>query len=71
MIIYAIMVSQSLQVVGKDMIDPESGLLPGGLDPSVLLVSPNDLFIAGVLPGLFIAGALAFFTLYRTRPSLL
>ncbi|MEC8382174.1 MAG: TRAP transporter large permease subunit [Myxococcota bacterium] len=70
MIIYAIMVSQSLQVVGKDMIDPESGLLPGDLDPSVLLVSPNDLFIAGVLPGLFIAGALAFFTLYRTRPSL-
>lgn len=70
MIIYAIMVSQSLQIVGKDMIDPESGVLPGGWDPSVLMVSPNDLFIAGVLPGLFIAGALAVFTLYRTRPSL-
>jgi C4-dicarboxylate transporter, DctM subunit len=32
-------------------------------------VSPNDLFIAGVLPGLFIAGVLAFYTLYQTRPT--
>lgn len=70
MIIYAIMVSQSLMVMGKEMIDPVTGLLPGNLDPSVLQVSPNDLFVAGVLPGLFIALSLAFFTLYRTRPSL-
>lgn len=32
-------------------------------------VSPNDLFIAGVLPGFFIAGMLALYTLYATRPS--
>jgi C4-dicarboxylate transporter DctM subunit len=32
-------------------------------------VSPNDLFIAGVLPGLFIAALLVFYTLYKTRPS--
>ena len=32
-------------------------------------VSPNDLFIAGVLPGLFIAGMLGLYTLYATRPS--
>jgi C4-dicarboxylate transporter DctM subunit len=32
-------------------------------------VSPNDLFIAGVLPGLFIAGVLVLYTLYQTRPS--
>lgn len=31
-------------------------------------VSPNDLFLAGVLPGLFIASMLAVYTLYRTRP---
>jgi len=31
-------------------------------------VSPNDLFIAGVLPGLLIAGLLVFYTLYQTRP---
>jgi C4-dicarboxylate transporter, DctM subunit len=32
-------------------------------------VSPNDLFIAGVLPGLFIAAMLALYTLYQTRPT--
>ncbi|MBM76642.1 MAG: hypothetical protein CMK59_14645 [Proteobacteria bacterium] len=32
-------------------------------------VSPNDLFLAGVLPGLFIALVLAIYTLYQTRPS--
>ena len=32
-------------------------------------VSPNDLFIAGVLPGLFIAGVLVVYTLYQTRPT--
>jgi C4-dicarboxylate transporter, DctM subunit len=32
-------------------------------------VSPNDLFVAGVLPGLFIAMMLAFYTLYQTRPT--
>jgi len=32
-------------------------------------VSPNDLFIAGVLPGLFIAGVLVLYTLYQTRPT--
>ena len=32
-------------------------------------VSPNDLFLAGVLPGLFIASMLALYTLYATRPS--
>jgi C4-dicarboxylate transporter, DctM subunit len=32
-------------------------------------VSPNDLFIAGVLPGLFIAGVLVLYTLYQTRSS--
>lgn len=30
-------------------------------------VSPSDLFLAGVLPGLFIAGMLAVYTLYATR----
>lgn|GEM_PF-6834 len=32
-------------------------------------ISPNDLFIAGVLPGLFIAAMLVFYTIYKTRPS--
>ena len=32
-------------------------------------LSPNDLFIGGVLPGLFIAGMLLLYTLYQTRPS--
>ena len=32
-------------------------------------LSPNDLFIAGVLPGLLIAGAMALYTLYQTRPT--
>lgn len=32
-------------------------------------LSPNDLFIAGVLPGLFIATLLVFYTVYQTRPS--
>jgi C4-dicarboxylate transporter DctM subunit len=31
-------------------------------------LSPNDLFLAGVLPGLLIAGLLVFYTLYQTRP---
>ena len=70
MIIYAIMVSQTLTAVGKEYIIPETGLLPGGLDPTqVLQVSPTKLFIAGVLPGLFIAGTLALYTLYQTRPT--
>ena len=70
MIIYAIMVSQTLTSVGKEYIIPETGLLPGGLDPTqVLQVSPTKLFIAGVLPGLFIAGMLALYTLYQTRPT--
>lgn len=70
MIIYAIMVSQTLTSVGKEYIIPETGLLPGGLDPTqVLQVSPTKLFVAGVLPGLFIAGMLALYTLYQTRPT--
>ncbi|MGB0638657.1 MAG: TRAP transporter large permease, partial [Myxococcota bacterium] len=32
-------------------------------------VSPNDLFIAGVLPGLFIAVVLVLYTMYQTRPE--
>jgi C4-dicarboxylate transporter DctM subunit len=32
-------------------------------------VSPNDLFIAGVLPGLFIAIVLVLYTMYQTRPE--
>jgi C4-dicarboxylate transporter DctM subunit len=32
-------------------------------------ISPNDLFIAGVLPGLFIASMLVLYTLYQTRPG--
>ena len=76
MIIYAIMVGQTLQAVGKGMIDPTTatkefpeGLLPGGLPPDVLQLSPNDLFVAGILPGLFIALMLALYTFYQTRPS--
>ena len=69
MIIYAIMVGQTLMSVGKGMVDPETGLLPGGFETSVLEVSPNDLFIAGILPGLFIASVLVIYTLYCTRPN--
>jgi C4-dicarboxylate transporter DctM subunit len=32
-------------------------------------VSPNDLFIAGILPGLFIATVLVIYTMYQTRPD--
>jgi len=32
-------------------------------------ISPNDLFVAGVGPGLFIALVLAVYTLYQTRPT--
>ncbi len=32
-------------------------------------VSPNDLFIAGILPGLFIASVLVIYTMYQTRPD--
>ena len=32
-------------------------------------VSPNDLFIAGILPGLFIATVLVVYTMYQTRPG--
>ncbi|MBL8616449.1 MAG: TRAP transporter large permease subunit [Deltaproteobacteria bacterium] len=32
-------------------------------------ISPNDLFVAGVGPGLFIAAVLAVYTLYQTRPT--
>jgi C4-dicarboxylate transporter DctM subunit len=32
-------------------------------------VSPNDLFIAGILPGLFIATVLVLYTMYQTRPG--
>jgi len=32
-------------------------------------VSPNDLFIAGILPGLFIATVLVLYTMYQTRPD--
>ena len=32
-------------------------------------VSPNDLFIAGILPGLFIASVLVLYTMYQTRPD--
>lgn len=32
-------------------------------------MSPIDLFLAGLLPGLFIAGVLVVYTLYVTRPS--
>jgi C4-dicarboxylate transporter DctM subunit len=33
------------------------------------IVSPSDLFMAGILPGLFIASVLALYTIYRTRPG--
>jgi len=33
------------------------------------VISPNDLFLAGVLPGMFIAATLVVYTLYRTRPG--
>jgi len=69
MIIYAIVVGQTLLSVGKRMIDEQTGLLPGGWEPSVLQLSPNDLFIAGVLPGMFIALMLAIYTMYQTRPG--
>lgn len=69
MIIYAIVVSQTMMAVGKGMIEPETGLLPGGYETTVLQISPNDLFIAGVLPGMFIAIMLAIYTMYQTRPS--
>jgi C4-dicarboxylate transporter DctM subunit len=69
MIIYAIVVSQTMMAVGKGMIEPETGLLPGGYETTVLQISPNDLFIAGVLPGMFIAIMLAVYTMYQTRPS--
>lgn len=69
MIIYAIVVGQTLLSVGKRMVDESTGLLPGGWDPSVLQLSPNDLFIAGVLPGMFIALMLALYTMYQTRPG--
>jgi C4-dicarboxylate transporter DctM subunit len=32
-------------------------------------MNPGDLFLAGVLPGLLIAGVLAAYTLYKTRPT--
>jgi C4-dicarboxylate transporter DctM subunit len=51
------------------MIDPVTEMLPGGLSPDVLQLSPNDLFVAGILPGLFIALMLALYTFYQTRPS--
>ena len=68
MIIYAIMVGQTLVSSSKEEFIQE-GLRLGGLDEKVLQVSPNDLFIAGVLPGLFIACMLALYTLYQLRPT--
>ena len=69
MIIYAIMVSQTLTSVGKEYIDPSSNLLPGGWGTEVLQLSPNKLFVAGILPGLFIASMMALYTLYQIRPT--
>lgn len=57
MIIYAIMVS------GASLTNEATG------EKEVFSVSPNDLFVAGVLPGLFIAGMLLVYTLYQTRPT--
>ena len=68
MIIYAIMVGEILRTNGQKLIG-EDGLLPGGYDPKYLNVKPDDLFIAGVLPGLFIAGMLALYTMYHLRPT--
>ncbi len=56
MIIYAIMVSGA-------------GLAGAADGEEVTTISPNDLFIAGIGPGLFIAGALLAYTLYQTRPT--
>jgi len=56
MIIYAIMVSGA-------------GLAGAADGEEVTTISPNDLFIAGIGPGLFIAGALFAYTLYQTRPT--
>lgn len=56
MIIYAIMVS------GAGMAGAADG-------EEVTTISPNDLFVAGIGPGLFIAGALFAYTLYQTRPT--
>ena len=69
MIIYAIMVSQTLTSVGKEYIDPSSNLLPGGWGTEVLQLSPNKLFVAGILPGLFIAAMMALYTVYQIRPT--
>ncbi len=57
MIIYAIMVSGA----GMAGADEEGG--------EIVTISPNDLFIAGILPGMFIAATLLVYTLYQTRPS--
>ena len=56
MIIYAIMVSGA-------------GLAGAADGEEITSISPNDLFIAGIGPGLFIAGALFAYTLYQTRPT--
>jgi len=57
MIIYAIMVS------GAGLAGAGEG------DGEMFTISPNDLFVAGVLPGLFIAGMLFAYTMYQTRPT--
>lgn len=56
MIIYAIMVSGA-------------GIAGAADGEEVTTISPNDLFIAGIGPGLFIAGTLFAYTLYQTRPT--
>ena len=56
MIIYAIMVSGA-------------GLAGAADGEEITSISPNDLFIAGIGPGLFIAGTLFAYTLYQTRPT--